>query len=354
MLFKQAQDKLALEVTKASSDSETLIRIKNSLNFGKSEVSKYTHWRHLEVPNNELLVIPQYTTGTASAVQDSRTVTLIGGTVSANFKGRFFKGQQSSQIYEITDVSVPLNTLTLKTPIIEASQTYAYTIWKRFYRVPSDIRIVLPNEDYADLPTPFEIHGYDDYAADYSVSVAFVEKSNLITGSGFFDNVFPGDMIIQDVNIYRVLKVNSDTQITMTNQATTTITQTATFTSDTPYKAQLPENPLINRYGTILDASGKTILPYSYIRTLYDMVADGDDTELPAYFDRAILDFAKGEYLRATNSPNWGSEIQLGQARLQKLELDGKLVRKSNERFKSNIPAGMGRGRYPGSSGSSF
>src|SRR3990167_4353157 len=350
MIFSEAITELSQEVVKSETDEKTLLKIKSALNFGKSEVSKYSLWKNLVVPNNELLIIPNYTTGTATATKDSRTVTLGGGgAVASGFQGRYFC--MNSRQYEILSVNVALNTLTLKTPYLEDTSTGTYSIWKKWYRVPSDIRVVLPNEDYSDMPSPFEIEGYDNYRNDISGVVSVTEGSNVMTGSGFLDNVFPGDYIKVEANTYRVKIVTSDITIILTNKANATLNSSYIIQSDTPYMAKL--NELSVRVGGQvvppfygIQTTKKSILPYSYIKTLYDMVNNNDDTELPHYFDRAILDFAKSEYERGTNSEKWSSSLQIGQARLQKLELDKDLVFHSKNEFKVDIPAGFGRGRW--------
>jgi hypothetical protein len=351
MLFSNAIEKLSSEVTKNKDDKDTLDKIKNALNFGRSEVSKYSLWRNLEVPNSELTIIPQYSTGTASVTKDSRTVSLGGGaSVVSDFKGRIFKGQTSAGPYEISDVDTSANTITLKTPIIEDSGTFTYTIWKKYYRIPSDVRVVLPNEEYSDMPSPFEVHGYDPYASSYNVTAVVVKGSNILTGSGtsFFDNVYPGDMVTIESNIYRVRRIQSDTKCILVNKALTDYSGSVTFSSDTPYVARLVgyNNQFTNNFTPASNQSTKTILNFSYIRTLYDMVSDDDNTELPVYFDRAILDFAKAEFGRVTNVLGWKDDLNLAQARLVKLEYDKDLIWESKREFNMSIPSGMGRGRY--------
>src|SRR3990167_577506 len=221
MLFINGIQELVQEVVKSETDAKTVLKVKSALNFGKSEVSKYALWKHLEVPNNELLIIPNYITGTATCTKDSRTVTIGGGgSGSADFVGRYFS--RDSRIYEIIDVSG--NTLTLKTPFIEDSGTGSFYIWKKWYRVPSDIKAVLPQEDYSDMPAPFEIMGYDSYRTDYSNQVTVTKNSNVLTGSGFLDVVYPGDYIQIDSGIYRVKVIRSDTNLLLTNKALETFT----------------------------------------------------------------------------------------------------------------------------------
>ena len=348
MIFGTAQKELAGEVTKSTADADTVLKIKKALNYGKTQVSAYSHWRHLMVPNNELLIIPQYVTGSAVVTQDSRTVTLAGGgVVSASFVGRYFKGQKSQNPYEIVSVDTGLNTITLKTAVIEESGTYTYSIVKVWYRVPSDCRIVMPNEEFDDLPVPFEINGYDDYYAGFSAAIAVTLNSNVLTGAGFLDNVFPGDYITVEANIYRVRQVQSDTRIILANKAVKALSGTYAFSSDTPYKARVKGFPLSYNGFVISGDSGKSILPFSYIRNLYDMVNDADTSELPPDFDRAIMDFAKAEYKRATNTEGWQLDLNLGQNRLQKLELNRDLVWESHAQFNPLIQSGMGRGHYP-------
>lgn len=344
MNFADGINRLADIVSKTPTDSDTLGKLKQSLNFAKTEVSKAALWQQLHVPNNELIIIPDYTTGTANITLDSRTVSLAGASLSIAFKGRFFKSQNSRFSYEIIGVDVANNLLTLRSPVTEDSASgLTYVIHKQYYRVNDDILTVLPDKWRQINPIPFEVEGYDEYASDYSVgSITLAKDSTILTGIGtaFLDNVFPGQTITVNSQIYRVRRINSDTEILMVNHATESFTGSYLISADTPYKARISG---ISDYTT---ATRKTVLRYGYIRSLYNMVTDSDTTELPVGFDLCILDFAKGHFGRISNTAGFEKDLQIGELRLNKLKLDRDLIFRPYTVFASDIPYGLRGGRY--------
>lgn len=346
MLFSAGIESLARILTKIPTDKETEDKIKQALNIAKVEIGKAAFWQQLLVPNNELLIIPKYTTGKASITKDSRVVTLTdGAVVESGFKGRFFSSKKTERGYEIVNVDTGANTLTLKTPIIEDMEAgLDYSIRKKFYRLPSDILAIMPDNSRIDGNPGIEIEGYDEYQTNYTTeTISLTKDSATLTGSGtsFFDNVFAGDIIEAGANVYRVKRVESDTSIIMLNRAIDTFSGAYVIRSDTPYKGKLKGLSIQG------DQTEKSIFRFSYIRSLYQMVHPNDDTEFPAQFDLVMLDFAKGEFGRMAGTgqgASWQQDLSLADARLRKLMLDRKLVYEPFTQFKMYIPAGMGRG----------
>ena len=121
MDLQTALSRLSKLITKTDSDSETVERMTQALNFSKVEIGKAAPWIQLMV-NYELNIIPKYTTGYATIVNGSRTVTLSnGGTVTNNFKGRYFKAHSTSREYEIINVDIDNNQIILRSKIVESS-----------------------------------------------------------------------------------------------------------------------------------------------------------------------------------------------------------------------------------------
>jgi len=340
MLFKEAQDQLGLEVKKDGGDSDISTKLKSSLNFAKIEVGKSFNWKELR-RESELVIIPNYTTGTVSYTQDSRIVTGSGTNWTSAMVGRFFQAANTSYWYRIASVASATQ-LTLESPIIEASASgQTYEIWKKYYRVNSDIRVVLPDETKKDLPIPFTIEGYDPAATGYSTGIVIATKDSAIlngTGTAFLDNVFPGDLITIQAASYRVKAVDSDTQITMVNKATADFVGEYEISSESPYQAEFK-----GAHGGAT-ASEKVLTRYYYLRQLFHMVNDADSTELSVKFDRCILDFAKAEYRRLSDSPSWEKDYQIAQLRLEKLKMDSSLVWYPYRTFPPLVQQGMGRG----------
>ena len=344
MKFGKAKSLLGLESGVDIHAEKPDLKLQSALNFAKIQVGKYERWRHLVVANHELIVVPDYDTGTASITKGSRTVTLGGGAApTADFKGRFFSHQKGSFTYEIRSVSG--QDLILKTPVAEDSESgLTYVVQKVHYRLPSDVRLILPDQNQWNKPTIIEVFGYDEYAADYSqgqITLAKGSKTAVFSGgAAVLDNSFPGDIIDVQVREYRVRTVVSDTEITMVNRAVDDYSGKYTIKSDTPYKGMLVG---------IGKQDSEFVVRFDYIRSLFPMVSDEDDTELPVDFDRAILDWAKGEYKRMPpGTADWVNDVNIAQRHLQKLAVDTTLTVQSAELFPPAIPPGMGRGEGTG------
>lgn len=349
MLFSEGISYLSSELAKTPAEAETLVKLKNSLNFGKIEVGKSAMWRDLLVPNEELVTVGVYETGTASVGENSRAVSFGGGAVvSSSFKGRYIQINNGG-IYEITDVNTGANTVSLKSPAQE-SASGTFQITKRYYRVPSDILMILPDTNTPDHAVPLEIQGQDEYASDYTDgTITIVKDSFVFTGNGtaFFDKVFPGDMIQIDTDVYRVNRVLSDGSILSRNRAKKTVSSAPyRITSDTPYKASINDSSIGKVPGTSfpLIQTGRGVVRYQYIRSLYQMVHPSDTTELPSRFDRAILDFANAEFKRISKLEGYSADFSIAQARVNALALNKDLAFYPYQTLKQNIPYGV-RGR---------
>lgn len=344
MKFGKAEVQLSLEIGVTLQAEKSDLKLRSALNFAKIHIGKYERWRHLVVSNHEMTVVPDYDTGTASIINGSRTVTLGSGAAPTSaFKGRFFSHQKGSFPYEIRSVSG--QNLILKTPIAEDSASgLTYVVQKVYYRLPSDVRLILPDQTQWNKPTIIEVAGYDEYVTDYSVGQITLTKGSktatFTVGTAMFDNAFSGDILEIQSWDYRVRTVISDTEITMVNRAMDNYSGKYILKSETPYKGKLVG---------VGKSDDEFIVRFDYIRSLYPMVSDDDDTELPVEFDRAILDWAKGEYKRMPpETADWVNDMNIAQRQLQKLAVDTTLTVQSAELFQPAIPAGMGRGGVRG------
>ena len=114
------------------------------VNLSYKEIGNNTDviWPYLK-RTRDLLTAANYTTGTVTITQDSRTIRLSGGTWTDSMVGRYFKPQGSGNWYRII-AFVSASELTLEQPIIESSASgQTYTIWKRFYYFPSEVNFVI-------------------------------------------------------------------------------------------------------------------------------------------------------------------------------------------------------------------
>ena len=343
MLFSEGVSLLKDAVKKTDISEGIQAQLKSALNSAKIEVSKAFHWKQL-TRHDELVVIPYYKTGTATWTQDSRTVLGNGTAWTTAMIGRYFKPQDSGNWYKVTDVDASAQTLTLRSAITEESASGTYRLWKRFYRVNSDIRLILPDEKDLSLPLPLEVNGYDLESSAYQTgTVTLTENSDEVVGVGtaFMDNVFPGDYLEIEAERYWVKSVKSDTKLVLTNLATLGITSSA----EKPYKIY-SESPYVAEMAGSDDIENK-LIPYRYIRHLYPMVNDSDTTELSNSFDQCILDFAKAGFGRTVNSTTWASDLNLAQARLETLKMNKDLAWYPVRMFSPTVRHGNGRGlRY--------
>lgn len=102
------------------------------------DIIERQRWSWLLV-RGQLTVPDEYTTGTATVLAGTQTVTITTGVVSANFIGRQFRIGVSMPIVTITDIDAGLNTLTIDQlwwPDDETAQTYS--IYQAYVSVPTD------------------------------------------------------------------------------------------------------------------------------------------------------------------------------------------------------------------------
>src|SRR3990167_7086049 len=106
-LFQCIQD-LSLSLKKPAT-GETLEQMRATWRFAKIEVGKAAMWRHLLVPNTELIIEADYDEGTIAVTANSRTVTLTGGSVLAKHKGWYLQASSSTRQYEVRNIDTVNN-----------------------------------------------------------------------------------------------------------------------------------------------------------------------------------------------------------------------------------------------------
>lgn len=335
MLYGEFIDELIARVGETNADRNIFGR---KINASYKEVANiaYVNWEPLK-RYGEIVTVPNYTTGTCTITAASRTVTFSGSSLTSAMEGRFFQPQGSSNWYKIIKV-VSSSQCTLYSPIVETTAGgQTFKIWKRYYYFPSEVRRVLDfgswirdgiltdrsNQYLADLdmnlslegdPTEFSMFGVDPFEGTYSTgTVALTTNSDLATGSGtsWLGNIEPGDSIQVGTITYHVKRVEADDSIRLLNFSTQTLTaQTYTVRRSQNLGFQLWYNP-----------NQAIILPYYYIKRVYDMVnEDYDRMELPDEFDKAVLDGAEADRMTDVNDVRWVGKVQLYNARLNDLK----------------------------------
>lgn len=353
MILLKAIQRVADGVKLSTVDDRSKEQITRKINLSLEAVTKNYFWKDLE-RQGQLAIIPNYTTGTASISNGSRTVTIVSGTVTSAMQGRFFRHENATGWYRIISVDTGSNTLILEVPIQEASASgLSFEIWKKFYRVNSDVRLVLPidfpNQQFNNYPNnsfqynnqtsfiPFTIHGVDEFASQYTTGeVTLTQDSNVVTGSGtaFLGNVYPGDRLQIGNNDYWVWRVETDTQLILQNYAIESYSGTYIASGDYPRTAVLSFTP-----------AEASVLNYSYVRRVYDLVNERFDAfPLPGEFDTIIVDHAIGEFKKDQGDPQWPALLQLATSKLETLRKNSDLEIKPFRQMKAYIPGGNGRG----------
>lgn len=361
MLYGKFIDELIdrLKLNKAKSEDRVIAGRKICGAYKEIANVATVNWEPLK-RIGEVVTVSNYTTGTATITNGSRSVTFGGGAaLTSAMEGRFFQPQGTSNWYRIVKVNSATD-LTLYTPIIESSATGTYTIWKRYYYLPSEVRKIIDfgswirdgalmdrsNQAFQDKalnlsstgdPIEFSMFGVDPFESSYTTgTISLTKDSDLATGAStaWLDNVTPGDILIVGTTTYRVKRVESDTSIRLLNFANATITsQTYTIRRESNLGFQLWYNP-----------NQATVLPYYYVKRAYDLVnEDYDKPELPEEFDKAILDGAEADRLGDLNDPKAITKLQLYNARINDLKTTRYVSQPRTVQLKPRI---VSRGSY--------
>lgn len=360
MLFGQLTDNICDRFAIPRNDAARAI-LRDKVNLIYKEVGNITNvnWETLK-RTGEIVTVPNYTTGTCTITNGSRTVTFAGATLTSAMAGRYFKPQTSNNWYLI--VAVPdASTLVLRSAIIESSGTsLTYNIWKRYYYLPSEVRKLInfgswisggelvertenkllkggTDVSLVGDPGEFVLFGTDTFASSYTTgTVTIATNSNTLTGVGttWLANVEPGDRVRINTQRLRVKRVESDTSIVLLNYANSAVTgATYAIEKDSNIGFQLYYNP-----------NQAIIIPYTYVKRVYDMVNDDyDRPELPEEFDIAILDGAEAMRLKDLDDARWINQLAVYASRVTDL----KATRfASSPRYRQMSPKITSRGRY--------
>lgn len=263
--------------------------------------------------------VANYDTGTVTVSKGSRTVT---GSSNVSFTtdmiDRFFKLKRDNELYQILDVPTGL-TFTLKTPYIrDDAATQSYIVWKKLYDLDPDIPYLgninffqwpnisktIPKKEFDILssnsylsgnPSVWTWHGINKRILTYNAgTVSTTKDSKTLTGNGtsFLDNAFGGSKITIDNDIYNVESVNSNTSITMVQNAINDFTN-KTYKIESMDRSQIAlsnvPDPIIN-------------IGVNYYKKTYDYVNDNDEVEIWNGFKHPIIDAMYGHFIEKLTS----------------------------------------------------
>lgn len=288
--------------TQSVSDKARAIR---RVNLARSKVvSSFSgRWASL-YKEGWLPVVPVYGTGTVTVTLGSRDVTGLATVWTSSMIGRKFLGPDGAY-YKIAAVSNNL-TLTLSEPYQGTTASLgSYQIWKDEYVLYPDVfslvdfinyidptqmieettkhgRLLTPKSTSNDTPKSFSVLGRQRNLTAYSTgTVSITINTRTLTGSGtlWLDNVQPGYEFTIGSYTYHVDTVDSDTQITLVEDAA------ATVTAGTSYSSR-GRNALIVRF---LYPSSQTIVNYGYYAKAYPLVSDNDEDWLLELYPHLII-----------------------------------------------------------------
>lgn len=318
-------------------------------NLANFEVGKSWDWPSLETYGS-LTVIPIVET-TAVLTLGSQVVAIAGAV--ASWKGRFFRVVGGNNLYRIVAASV--GSITLDQPLLE-SGGQSVEIDKRFYTLPPEVRkiigfdnlsdalVAMDNEGLRqtlrDYRNPFRQHsfsvnGTDKFLSDYSAgSLASTVDSNTFIGTGtsWLSEILPGDIVNFGSQDYRVRRVEADGTINSYNKSLTKNDGAYTIVHDAPYTARIRGEFKESR-----------IIPFVYIRHVYDLVSKNDRTELTKDADLAILDFADAYISEQAGIEGWETRLLKAQGRLERAQQLAKPIRPAFQQFAPLIAPGYGR-----------
>lgn len=335
MIFKNYIDDLADRLKQEATDDKVRTILGRKINQAYKEVANAADWPDLK-RLSDVVTVQNYSTGIATTTQGSNIVTFSGSTLDSSMEGRYFKSQANNTWYTIAKVNSNLQ-ITLSLPINEASQSGAFTIWKRFYPLNSDVRKISLFGEWikdgelegrserwlgdhsANISNVSEIENYSLFGVNlfnttYSIQTASVaQDSDVATGVNTFwlGNVTPGDIFEIGTQVLRVKRVETDTSIRLLNFAKSPLTDSYTIRKDAQRTIQFYGNP-----------NQAQVLPYSYQKRVYDMVNESKDRpELSDDFDLAILDMAEASRMMDLQDDSRLPKMQIAMARIRDLKL---------------------------------
>lgn len=351
MTFLEGIKELARRFDKSSDLSKFRDLAEPAFNQGYLDVGKSWLWKELETYGS--VVAEPLAEGKVTVTTGSQAVTISGA--SSEWAGWFFKESGGENTYRILRVNG--NILTLDQPIIE-SGNIDYEIEKRFYTIPTEARVItafdadptrvmsldnrglrsrLPDYTPPLSDVPFHVYGSDKFVSVYEDGEATVaEGSEIVTGTGgteWLANVLPGDIFSFGGVDYRVRRAEGDARLVLYNYSKSTATQKYEIVRDNAKTIRLRT-----------EFTAKKVIPFNYIRSVFNLVHDDDRTELALEAGNAILDFGEAYLAQALNKDDWANRLLKAGGRLRKAQELASPVNAAYKQLNPLIPRGMGRG----------
>src|SRR3990167_1493092 len=355
MKFSEAVLELARrfdKITSGNIEQKFKDLAKPEINLAYLDVGKSWRWPHLETYGS-ILAVP-IDSGTVTITKDAQTVTIASA--QSVWQGRYFRKKGGENDYRI--LNVDSNVLTLEQPIVEDSGSIDYEIEKRFYTLPTEVREIAPydarqsnilNSDNRGLRStspnystniidiPFHIHGVDKFTDDYTTGFASSTKDSVVVigsgGTAWLSNALAGDIFIFGGTEYRIRRVETDTRIILYNFVGSAI-------SSQSYTIKRGEAMTVRLRGEFLK---KKVIPFNYIRSVYDLVHDNDRFDLSREAIVAVLAFSEAHLAKPLGKDDWANRLIEAQGRLSVAHALARPVNRAYSQLSPLVPRGMGR-----------
>lgn len=299
------------------SDVETICNVTNqralvkrAVNRAQDKTFSFARWE-FSLSDTFFATADDYSTGTVSVTNDSATVTGSGTTFTSSMVGRKFRIEGENAYYKI-DAFVSATEITLEQNYQgDTASGETFSIFQDEYRLAGDLdlhHLLRSIEDSKALfeftardfdiflPTPIAsgtAHAMTPIGRRQSTyttgTVSMSTGSATITGAATawtsVQGLSKGNRIIIETQTFTILSVDSDTQLTAYESASSDISAGTSYTI-------VLDNPVVQLYR--LPDETRNIY-YRYYRRPAPLVNDTDEPEVPAAFQWLLVEGAKVE-----------------------------------------------------------
>lgn len=269
--------------------------IKTIFNLRQKDFNNRYAWPWRE-KTDVLQTISNYETGTVEVTNNSRIVTGTNTIWTAAMEGRYLKLTRDEELYEILTVSSAASITLRQTYIGASSSGLSYLIWSRYYNLAPDVpfnndiimwkypyraKSIPKNDLHRSFLQPYS-NGFPEAWTFGKVNrlntryntgtVSVLVDSKTLTGvsTSWLANIQSGSLITILNDKYNVESVDSDTHITMMQNALNAADNSA-YTIDTNRRQTIvlssTPNPQVN-------------LNLTYYKRAYDLINDNDELDI--------------------------------------------------------------------------
>jgi len=314
-----------------SSDTTVAARLLRWINNARRVLYRERDWDALKA-YYQLNKIPDYLTGTVSITQDTRVVTGVGTTFTADMVGRYinFAYDTSAQTewYRIVKFNSTTEII-IEADFAGATQSdISFAIRQIFYRVPAAARklknvssfttprVISEIGDRNFLKNQAEYHVTTGAAGSYQLAgtwdksttyttgtVTAAINSTVLVGSGtvWMDEAIPGDIITIASQDYVIKTVDSDTQVTLYAGLTAAA-------SAASYSLATNPDSWVIRFSS--QATGREIVPIEYYQHAFDLLVDSDSDFFIRRHPEMIVEGAAIWEKRSQEDASWAVDYQ--------------------------------------------